>query len=246
MGCDIHCFAEMKKNGTWRLVEDKVFPNQPERFEKIKKKLEDLKAKKNPTKEDLEGIQWAESYDEFTNIPYNSRNYDTFAILANVRNGLGFAGCDTGNGFNTIAEPKGLPEDASDFVKAESDRWDGDGHSHTWLTVKEILNFDWKQVNTKRGVVSLGEYEDWIKSGRNAPHSYCGGVAGRSVISLSEEEYLKFKGADQLDSEKEYYLRIQWQQSYESAARYFLENTVPSLQKLGSPEDVRLVFWFDN
>ena len=47
------------------------------------------------------------------------RNYDTFAVLADVRNGYGFAGCDTGDGFEPISEPKGFP---SDFEVINGDR----------------------------------------------------------------------------------------------------------------------------
>lgn len=43
---------------------------------------------------------------------YHERNYHLFAILASVRNGVGFAGVKTGDGFNVIAEPRGLPDDA--------------------------------------------------------------------------------------------------------------------------------------
>ena len=27
---------------------------------------------------------------------------------------------------------------------------------------------------------------------------------------------------------------------------YFFNTTIPQLQKLGQPEDVRIIFWFDN
>ena len=39
------------------------------------------------------------------------RSYDCFAVLAGVRNGRGFAGVDTGDGFNPISKPRGLPND---------------------------------------------------------------------------------------------------------------------------------------
>lgn len=45
--------------------------------------------------------------------PFHERSYNTFAILANVRNGSGFAGVKTGDGFNFISEPRGLPKDLS-------------------------------------------------------------------------------------------------------------------------------------
>ena len=44
-------------------------------------------------------------------IAGDQRNYNTFAMLANVRNGRGFAGCWTSTGFPVIHEPRGLPED---------------------------------------------------------------------------------------------------------------------------------------
>ena len=44
-------------------------------------------------------------------IDGDQRSYNTFAMLANVRNGYGFAGCRTSTGFPVIHEPRGLPED---------------------------------------------------------------------------------------------------------------------------------------
>ena len=41
----------------------------------------------------------------------DSRSYNTFAMLANVRNGRGFAGVKTSDGFPVIHEQRGLPED---------------------------------------------------------------------------------------------------------------------------------------
>ncbi len=51
------------------------------------------------------------------------RNYDRFAALAGVR----------GNG----PEPRGLPWDASETVRFLADEWGGDGHSHSWLPIKD-------------------------------------------------------------------------------------------------------------
>lgn len=69
-------------------------------------------------------------------IDGDQRSYNTFAMLANVRNGYGFAGCRTSTGFPVIHERRGLPEDLeadedngllinkSDLVCAWD--WDGD------------------------------------------------------------------------------------------------------------------------
>ena len=35
------------------------------------------------------------------------------------------------------AVPKGLPKDISDLAQMEVNGWGSDGHSHTWLTLRE-------------------------------------------------------------------------------------------------------------
>ncbi|TXH46702.1 MAG: hypothetical protein E6Q97_28985 [Desulfurellales bacterium] len=65
------------------------------------------------------------------------RSYNTFAMLANVRNGRGFAGIKTSDGFPFIHEPRGLPSDLKDPSLVEVDiyvrkdslvaAWDWDG-----------------------------------------------------------------------------------------------------------------------
>lgn len=52
----------------------------------------------------------------------NGRNYDVFSILANVRNGYGFAGVVTSSGFNPITSGRGIPDDLSDEVRAHLKR----------------------------------------------------------------------------------------------------------------------------
>lgn len=58
---------------------------------------------------------------------YRGRNYDLFAVLANVR----------GNG-DDFTEERGVPDDASPQYKQEADCVDW--HSHTWYTVDEMVN----------------------------------------------------------------------------------------------------------
>ena len=97
MGCDIHMFAEVKikrrDNKTEWMTVGKVF--------------KDHYYKSNqPTYMTTYGDEKSESAYEWNNKlsmhPYDSRNYDVFAILADVRNGYGFAGTDTGDDFIVI------------------------------------------------------------------------------------------------------------------------------------------------
>ena len=92
------------------------------------------------------------------------RKYNLFSVLANVRNGYGFAGVKTSDGFNPISKPKGLPEDVSKITKKESDSLGVDGHSHSWLTLKEIEEFDWSQKAIIYGLVTLDKYINFLKN----------------------------------------------------------------------------------
>lgn len=59
--------------------------------------------------------------------PYNGRNYNLFAILAGVR---GFA--------IPIAEPRGIPQDASCGVRREYEMAEEWVHTPSWLTLAEL------------------------------------------------------------------------------------------------------------
>lgn len=198
---------------------------------------------------------------------YDDRNYDLFAILANVRNGSGFAGVDTGDGFVPLSEPRGLPEDMSPELTAEATR--SMEHTPSWVTLKELMDYDWTRTTLKRGVVNAAEYAKWAawRRGQNlGPESYCGGVSGRDVRHVSEEEMATIvrdaekaarsgAGANLCNSDvweavgaplKNLYCRVSWTTPYYRAANEFLSECVPRLWRLGKPEDVRLVFWFDS
>jgi hypothetical protein len=195
MGCDIHFYVEKLEDGEWVSAD---------RWSKNK---------------------WGEDEDELTvyyeDRFWQGRNYDLFAILADVRNGYGFAGCDTGNGYVPISPPRGLPDDVCESVQKESDRWGCDGHSHSWLTVQDLLDYDWDQTTKKRGMVSPEESKLLRETGK-APEAYCGWT-------------------NQANFET-----VEWDRKYRDEAPYFLNTTLPRLQELGPPDEVRIVFWFDN
>jgi hypothetical protein len=111
---------------------------------------------------------------------YSGRSYDLFAILANVRNGYGFAGVTTGEGFNPIADPRGVPFDAADITKRYMQSYESDGHSHSYFTVAELMAYDWTQVTHKTGIVGYhglarfklyGKLENWS-----------GGISGPGIV----------------------------------------------------------------
>lgn len=241
MGCDIHLYVEKRVGGNW-VPADKWVPDE-----------------KSEEKDPLMALM----------VPYNDhyysgRNYDLFAILADVRNGRGFAGIDTGEGFNPISDPKGLPIDVTTEVQLELDRWGEDAHSVNFYTVKDLLEFDWTQVTKLRGVVSAVEFYHWNRWKRDegeSPEGYCGAVGGANVLYLPvsemerqiqdlEKQHPKtsIQEMEKIIKEKmeNCFVKIEWEQPYYKTCRRFWSDTIPRLLRLGKPEDVRIVMWFDN
>lgn len=92
-----------------------------------------------------------------------NRNYLLFSILADVRNYHLSDYC-------IISKPKGLPEDVSNEAKEISDYWDGDGHSHSWHTLRDLLEHSAKFKNERRLLEIFPEdlTEEWYLTQINA------------------------------------------------------------------------------
>jgi len=158
LGCDIHLITEVKKNGKWIVNDNKIF------------------------------TYWDGSLKD---SPFEVRNYKTFAFLAGVRNSYVIA---------PISKLRGLPCD-SEYLNCEHvDNYFGeetpvtlyediledlDYHSYSFLTLKELLDFNYNSMATKK------------------------------------ETYEEFLG------------------------ECFFED-VDDIKALGDPENVRIIFYFDN
>ncbi len=68
----------------------------------------------------------------FTCAPFHWRSYDMFGFLADVRNY---------SRVPPISEPRGWPEDTACFRDRDADDWDY--HSRSWLSLKELIEFDY-------------------------------------------------------------------------------------------------------
>lgn len=199
---------------------------------------------------------------------YSDRNYRLFSILADVRNGRGFAGVYTGEGFNPIAEPRGLPEDMRSMSGKEV--WDAElgEHSYSWLTVKELVDYDWSQESIIAGVIHMKAYAEYMDKRRwkqyASPPSWAGSVSGYQVEVISNEE-MEWRIKERLESDGpwstwpgeysdqntiRYYTHLKWPMMYSVAAGRFWTITMPKLIKLardnGGYENVRIVFGFDS
>lgn len=230
MGCDIHIEAEMLHPGTGKW----------EALDIPKSAMDDF---------DLENF---EEHPEW--IDWVGRNYCLFAMFANVRNGTSRYS-DPGDGFKPIAMPRGLPDNCCTEIRAASDEYDVDGHSHSFIALRELLDYPVKDLRTKRrGWVGLEQLREWRETGSKQPPGWCGGVGGGGVNHVSTvqlEAYLtdpppNFEGMGL--PKQSHYANFEWEVTYHECASHFFDRTVPALEKItnGKIDDVRLVFFFDN
>jgi hypothetical protein len=159
-----------------------------------------------------------------TDLP-NYRNYVSFAILADVRNGYGFAGFDTGEPVVPISYPRDIPRDISIELMNLLARTHGKylylgDHSFSWVTLEELLAYDLDQMRTCRGMVSAEEAIRCQQTG-SPPRHPVGWHASPDWVKISWEEPLRDQAPLILD-------------------------LIEALLPLGKPGNVRLVFGFDN
>jgi hypothetical protein len=248
MGCDIHLAVEVRGKSGW----ERRLPPPCARDPWLVKQAEgdDEWSKKWAAKRVL--VTW-----------YDDRNYDAFAILANVRNGRGFAGCDTGDGFRPIVMPRGLPHDLSgevarlDYEHPEHDADSADvdlgEHSKSWVTLKELLDVDWKAATKHRGCVPLNVYRPWAAKGKSGdPETYCGGVSGPGIRVVEEGETDGL--VDETPAANHFakvYVKAAWEVNYADCAGDLYSRLIPALEALRDRENVtsdmvRIVFGFDS
>jgi hypothetical protein len=148
-----------------------------------------------------------EDHEEFNYHPHLIRDYSLFSLLADVRNRSGrgikedrvevlpsghtaeFV-YDTDDGQHEplayIAEPRGIPEDAS---RPWRELCDVPGfHDHTWLSLEELIDAPWDQEVILEGVVLEEDYVKFVKTGK-PPAYVAGGAGGPGVTVVSETEY---------------------------------------------------------
>jgi hypothetical protein len=201
------------------------------------------------------------------------RNYDVFALLADVRNGSGFAGVYRHEPVHPQFPDRGFPEGYEDpspegdeddpeyaawrkEFKA-GDFWWGD-HSATWATMAELLQVPWEVEYKSGGVVAVESFKVWQKKG--IPDSWSGGISGPGIITHKDpEEYARMIAAGEIRYRDgggafdggclDYcFVTWAWQPVKECAFRTWIEGpTMASIaEEYGGPENVRVIMGFDS
>ena len=229
MGCDIHETYEIQQeDGSW--------------------KKHDYRAKYQSGEPDADGYRKT-NYDKLFGDPlYIGRCYRFFAFLADVRNGSGFAGCDTGDAVVPIDEERGLPDDPSEDYAGEVENWDGDGHSHSWFTAEELANADWDQETTERCIIDLDDFPKFMSQKNTDGMSTCGGVSGGKVVILTVGEAASMLANDSTrDSEKSYHVRVEYKRPLKEELQGYFDEWLPAVLALHpDPAKIRVSFFFDN
>lgn len=193
MGCDIHIQIERRVGDVWQVVP----------WSSPLKRRYSGHAIANS-----HGDPWGCGGPRALGIPdcFDSRNYDLFGVLANVRNGT------WGAMLLPIADPRGLP------IDKDSIGYLGD-HSFSWVTLRELQDYPWSTLVTKTGFVDEEAAQAFEETGQTPVVYSRWSSRGRS---------------------------IRWTQSIEVCVNYWNDKVLPVLATLGEPDNVRIVFGFDN
>lgn len=185
-----------------------------------------------------------------------SRDYDSFAVLGNVRNARGWAGTKTGEGFNYISSRRGLPPwyaGNHSYVQSlfseddEAEPWLGD-HSFSHFAVKEFLDFDWTQKAICQGFVDSAEYAALMQRRQilptARPSTFSGGHGGKTVTEPEMKHAIatNYRHLDNL------FCLVQWEISYYLTCTMAWNELMPLLLKYaaGDYENTYFIFGFDS
>ena len=236
MGTDIHFTVEKRINGVWVAQEQPKCPD------------DSLREKWG---EDLSPF-WGPGFYSSSRTEYHwfhDRSYFLFAILANVRN--------YGHEVRPISDPRDLPEDA-----ALDSSWYG-YHSQTWLSLKEVLDYNWDQQFSVVGTIPLKiehaafalgniSYESWgygkhPKHRGGNPGSWSDAIGGPNIETIDEATADMFLGNPEMIREGiSFYVRVHWFDTAKNRCARFLQMITDYVMPLGEVDDIRFVFGFDS
>lgn len=151
---------------------------------------------------------------------YNDRHYGLFGILAGVRM----------SDVPRISDPKGIPKDTSPEIRYQVKRYGDDGHSHSYLSLHDLKDFDWDQTINDTAQLTKSRYDKIIA---NDPDD---------ILHLGE--WKESFGLNEPVAKADYRITLR------EICQDFLDKTLSRMEGLKdnsqNDHDIRIVFWFDN
>jgi hypothetical protein len=151
----------------------------------------------------------------WTDEVYDGRDYELFAFLADVRND---------NEIKPLAQPRGVPVDASLGYQAEVEHYGADGHSHSYFTLAELRSIPSElleqEIDDKHVVLS--------KDASGKITGTAGWTSGKHMGVVGRRKLFRL-----------------WDETGPTP----LERIIEQLDKVGyqsSDDKIRMVFFFDN
>jgi hypothetical protein len=195
---------------------------------------------------------------------YTGRNYQLFGVLAGVRQ------CS-----DQKFERKGFPEDASPIVRGIYEQWGGDAHTPSYLTLKELKSIDWEKEcvpesywvterqlkqfefvlkvkenecnGTFKSKIKCSEYDDEVYNANDYDlYSIIQNPWQSRLIETYQDKYGEKYGWSDIPEPQ---IRIEAATPIRIALNSFYNDVISKLnmwEPQTDPEDIRIVFWFDN
>lgn len=230
MGTDIHLGVERFTGSQWEPVDGLL-----------------------PTESDYtilyESLRSNKDYEELRDHPKwwaTNRNYDVFALLAGVRNGVGFAGRYRCEPVEPCFPDRGIPSDTS--LPTDGESWLGGDHSFTHFTYKEAMQVPWNHELTVHGLVAYSVWVKWKASGDACPEMWCSHVGGTEEISEEKAEIYLADGVD-FGGGREPYVRTYFKRRPTASSGFRRWLLSPEFQRVvdkNGAENVRICVSFDS
>ena len=130
-----------------------------------------------------------------------------------------------------ISEPRGFPEDMNDFYKKYfSENQCGLDFGHSWLLLQEIIDYDWENQYVTQWAYVKHQYAHLFQDSASFPAEFPAG----------EKLYFVLPNWKQEPETTE----VSWVTSYKEYVGCS-EQFIKELLELGSPNEIRIIFWFD-
>jgi hypothetical protein len=174
-------------------------------------------------------------------IEENADNYVMHSILMGCNDHLNFNVMGRSSNFENIHKPKGLPSNSSEGMYDLVHTHRSKQHSHSYLYISELEDYNWNQVVGFSALVDAGEYMRHKQGGR--PRTFCK-FSGLHVLTNAEMDVAIKTGSSYGEM-----TRVQWDRPITEfvGCKEFVFEDLPTLRQLAgnNPRSVRLVFFMN-